>query len=167
MKAIYAGSFDPITLGHLSVIERALKLFDNVHIVIANNRAKQHHFSLQQRTELVKASLEDGYESRTSIVPYEGVVADYINLHEIDVVIRGIRNVTDLDYELQMEQFIRNTTRADTIYLSPYTPDMLTSSSLVRMFFQSRKSELAQKYMHPQAYAKAMDYLKQTLHQKA
>jgi pantetheine-phosphate adenylyltransferase len=160
MKAIYAGSFDPITLGHLSVIERALNLFDNVHIVIANNRLKKHHFSLQQRTELVKCSVDESWLSRTNIVTYEGIVADYINLHEIDVVIRGIRNVTDLDYELQMEQYIRNTTQADTIYLSPYTPDRMTSSSLVRMFFQSHKSELAQNYMHPQAYAKAIEYLK-------
>ncbi|NOU96938.1 pantetheine-phosphate adenylyltransferase [Paenibacillus sp. LMG 31456] len=160
MKAIYAGSFDPITLGHLSVIERALKLFENVHIIIANNRSKKHYFSLEQRTELVKASVDSEFLNRVSIVPFEGIVANYINAHQIDVVIRGIRNVTDLDYELQMEQYIRNTTSADTIYLSPYTPDMLTSSSLVRMFFQSAKSELAQRYMHPAAYDKAIGYLK-------
>lgn len=158
MKAVYAGSFDPITLGHLSVIERAFKLFEDVHIIIANNRAKKHHFSLEQRTELVKASLA-GVLNRVTIVPFEGIVANYINAHQIDVVIRGIRNVTDLDYELQMEQYIRNTTSADTIYLSPYTPDMLTSSSLVRMFFQSHKSELAQRYMHVDAYNKAIAYL--------
>jgi pantetheine-phosphate adenylyltransferase len=103
MKAIYAGSFDPITLGHLSVIERAFKLFENVHIVIANNRSKKHHFSLEQRTELVKASVGGEYLNQVTIVPFEGIVANYINAHQIDVVIRGIRNVTDLDYELQLE----------------------------------------------------------------
>jgi pantetheine-phosphate adenylyltransferase len=159
MKAIYAGSFDPVTLGHLSVIERAFKLFENVHIVIANNRSKRHYFSLEQRTELVKASIGNDYQDRVQVVPFEGVVANYINVHQIDVVIRGIRNATDLDYELQMEQYIRNTTAADTIYLSPYIPDMMTSSSLVRMFFQSNKSELAQRYMHPAAYDKAIAFL--------
>ncbi|MCR8631869.1 MULTISPECIES: pantetheine-phosphate adenylyltransferase [Paenibacillus] len=161
MKAVYAGSFDPITLGHLSVIERALKLFENVHIIIANNRSKKHYFSLEQRTELVKSSVDSEFLNQVNIVPFEGIVANYINAHQIDVVIRGIRNATDLDYELQMEQYIRNTTSADTIYLSPYTPDMLTSSSLVRMFFQSAKSELAQRYMHPVAYRKAIGYLKE------
>ncbi|TDF99585.1 pantetheine-phosphate adenylyltransferase [Paenibacillus piri] len=159
MKAVYAGSFDPITLGHLSVIERAFKLFENVHIVIANNRSKKHYFSLPQRTDLVRASIGNQFAGRVHVVPFEGVVANYINANQIDAVIRGIRNMTDLDYEFQMEQFIRNTTVADTVYLSPYTPDMLTSSSLVRMFFQSNKSELAKRYMHPDAYDLAVAFL--------
>jgi pantetheine-phosphate adenylyltransferase len=161
MKAIYAGSFDPITLGHVSVIERAFKLFDQVHIIIANNRAKSHYFTLQQRTELVRVSVPAEYHDRMHIVPFEGVVANYINEQKIDVVIRGIRNATDLDYELRLEQFIRNTTEADTIYLSPYTPYMQTSSSLVRMFFQSKKYTLALNYMPPDAYDQAIVYLEE------
>ncbi|MEK3723503.1 MULTISPECIES: pantetheine-phosphate adenylyltransferase [unclassified Paenibacillus] len=162
MKAVYAGSFDPITLGHVSVIERAFNLFDEVHIIIANNRAKSHYFTLQQRTELVRLSIPAEYNTRAHIVPFEGIVANYINEHKIDVVIRGIRNATDLDYELQLEQFVRNSTEADTIYLSPYTPYMQTSSSLVRMFFQSNKYTLALNYMTPDAYDQAICYMQET-----
>ncbi|CAH1210701.1 Phosphopantetheine adenylyltransferase [Paenibacillus plantiphilus] len=158
MKAIYAGSFDPITLGHVSVIERAFKLFQQVHIVVANNRSKNHLFTLEQRTELVERSIPSLYANRTVIMPFEGIVADYINENRIDAVIRGIRNATDLEYELQLEQYIRNTTAAETVYLSPYTQHMQTNSSLVRMFFQSGKHELASHYMSPDAYQLALLY---------
>ncbi|MCA0754499.1 pantetheine-phosphate adenylyltransferase [Paenibacillus sp. N4] len=156
MKAVYAGSFDPITLGHVSVIERAHHLFSEVHILVANNRSKKHHFTIEQRTELVNLSLNP--DAQIIIVPYEGIVADYINEKGIDVVIRGIRNATDLEYELQLEQYIRNTTMADTIYLSPYTHYMQTSSSLVRMFLMSDKTELAATYMVPKAYMRMLEF---------
>jgi pantetheine-phosphate adenylyltransferase len=158
MKAVYAGSFDPITLGHVSVIERAFKLFDTIHIVVANNREKQHLFSLEQRTNLVRSSIPEQYTERTVISPYEGIVADYINANGISAVIRGIRNATDLEYELQLEQYIRNTTDAETVYMSPYTQHMQTNSSLVRMFFRSGKHELASHYMVPDAYGLALLY---------
>ncbi|WP_028610456.1 pantetheine-phosphate adenylyltransferase [Paenibacillus harenae] len=156
MRAVYAGSFDPITLGHVSVIERAFRLFREVHILVANNRSKKHHFTIEQRTELVSLSILK--DDKIKIIPYEGIVADYINKHQIDAVIRGIRNATDFEYELQLEQYIRNTTLADTIYLSPYTHYMQTSSSLVRMFLMSGKSEHASSYMVPKAYLRMLEY---------
>ncbi|WP_232058107.1 pantetheine-phosphate adenylyltransferase [Cohnella abietis] len=158
MKAVYAGSFDPITLGHVSVIERAASMFDEVHIVVANNRDKKHLFNIDQRTEMVVLSLE--LINKVKVIPFEGIVADYINQNQIDVVIRGIRNATDLEYELQLEQYIRNTTKADTIYLSPYTQNMQTSSSLVRMFVNSDKIELAKAYMDDKAFGKMVLYSK-------
>ncbi|BBH21754.1 phosphopantetheine adenylyltransferase [Paenibacillus baekrokdamisoli] len=158
MKAVYAGSFDPITLGHVSVIERAFKLFDIIHIVVANNRSKKHLFSLEQRSSLVSRSIPEQFAERIVISPFEGIVADYINDNGIGAVIRGIRNATDLEYELQLEQYIRNTTTAETVYLSPYTQHMQTNSSLVRMFFQSGKHELASHYMAADAYKLALLY---------
>lgn len=156
MRVVYAGSFDPITMGHISVIERAGSLFDEVHVIIANNRSKKHYFSIAQRTELVELSL--GHMANTVVVPFEGIVADYVNANGVKAVIRGIRNSTDLEYELQLEQYMRSTTKADTVYLSPYLKDIQTSSSLVRMFLQSNKTELAQAYMHRDAYAKMVTY---------
>lgn len=156
MKAVYAGSFDPITLGHVSVIERAINLFDEVHILVANNRNKKHHFTIEQRTELVQLSLAQS--ERIRIVPFEGIVANYVNQNDVKVIVRGIRNSTDLEYELQLEQYIRNSTNADTIYLSPFTTYMQTSSSLVRMFLLSNKSELAISYMEKNAYNKMLTY---------
>jgi pantetheine-phosphate adenylyltransferase len=158
MKAAYAGSFDPITLGHVSVVERALRMFETVHILVANNRSKKHLFNLEQRTKLVEKSISSELMNRVVIVPFEGVVADYINANNINVVIRGIRNATDLEYEFQLEQYIRNTTIAETVYLSPYTQHIQTNSSLVRMFFQSNKHELAINYMAKDAYELAICY---------
>lgn len=157
MKVVYAGSFDPITLGHISVIERAGHLFDEVHVVIANNRSKKHQFSIEQRTQLVKLSI--AHMTNAVVVPFEGIVADYVNEHSIAAVIRGIRNSTDLEYELQLEQYMRSTSNADTIYLSPYTKDIQTSSSLVRMFIQSNKIDKAKEYMHPDAYNQMVAFI--------
>ncbi|MFC4812458.1 pantetheine-phosphate adenylyltransferase [Paenibacillus sp. GCM10023250] len=158
MRVVYAGSFDPITLGHISVIERAGTLFDEVHVLIANNRSKQHYFDLAQRTKLVELSA--AHVTNAVVVPFEGIVADYVNANAVKAVIRGIRNSTDLEYELQLEQYMRTATKADTVYLSPYLKDIQTSSSLVRMFLQSNKIELAQTYMHPDAYAKMVTFAK-------
>ncbi|MBO7748150.1 pantetheine-phosphate adenylyltransferase [Paenibacillus sp. MWE-103] len=158
MRVVYAGSFDPITLGHISVIERAGTLFDEVHVLIANNRSKKHYFDLAQRTGLVE--LSTAHVTNAVVVPFEGIVADYVNANAVKAVIRGIRNSTDLEYELQLEQYMRTATTADTVYLSPYLKDIQTSSSLVRMFIQSNKTELAQTFMHPDAYAKMVTFAK-------
>lgn len=157
MKVVYAGSFDPVTLGHISVIERAGHLFDEVHVVIANNRSKKHQFSIEQRTALVKLSI--AHMTNAIVVPFEGITADYVNENNIVAVIRGIRNSTDLEYELQLEQYMRSTSNADTIYLSPYTKDIQTSSSLVRMFIQSNKIDKAKDYMHPDAYNQMVAFI--------
>ncbi|MFS0838068.1 pantetheine-phosphate adenylyltransferase [Paenibacillus sp. 1P03SA] len=156
MIAVYAGSFDPITLGHTSVIERATNLFDELHILVANNRAKQHRFTILQRTELVRLSIPPG--KKIKIVAFEGIVADYVNETGARAVVRGIRNATDFEYELQLEQYVRNTTKADTVYLSPYTPNMQTSSSLVRMFIATGKSELARAFMVEAAFERMNIY---------
>ncbi|NEW06293.1 pantetheine-phosphate adenylyltransferase [Paenibacillus sp. SYP-B3998] len=156
MRVAYAGSFDPITLGHTSVIERATSLFDELHILVANNRSKKHHFTIEQRTELVRLSIPEGRNIK--IIAFEGIVADYVNNNGIKAVIRGIRNATDLEYELKLEQYMRTTTNADTIYLSPIMANMLTSSSLVRMFLTSGKSELAKAYMADLAFEQMMTY---------
>ncbi|SEG07839.1 pantetheine-phosphate adenylyltransferase [Paenibacillus sp. UNC499MF] len=156
MIAVYAGSFDPITLGHTSVIERATNLFDELHILVANNRAKQHRFTIGQRTELVRLSIPSG--KKIKIVAFEGIVADYVNEAGARAIVRGIRNATDFEYELQLEQYVRNTTKADTVYLSPYTPNMQTSSSLVRMFIATGKAELARAYMVEAAFEKMNIY---------
>ncbi|MGW9124551.1 pantetheine-phosphate adenylyltransferase [Paenibacillus chitinolyticus] len=156
MIAVYAGSFDPITLGHTSVIDRATNLFDELHILVANNRAKKHHFTIGQRTELVRLSVPPG--KRIKIVAFEGIVADYVNETGAKAIVRGIRNATDFEYEMQLEQYVRNTTKADTVYLSPYTPNMQTSSSLVRMFIATGKVEPAGAFMVEAAFEQMKMY---------
>lgn len=157
MKAIYPGSFNPMTLGHANILERALTLFDEVTIIVANNPAKHYAFSLEERINLVNLTVSDLFlpaGKKVIVDSTDGIVADYINHHEIHAIIRGIRNATDLDYEFQLEQFNQSTTHAETIYLSPYTEHLNTSSTLVRMFLETKKLENAKKFLSPSAFLK-------------
>lgn len=147
--AIYAASFDPIHNGHIAIIDRATKLFiaRKVHVIVASNLDKKHMFNIDERMEIVKNSLSH-LKDKIEIISYSGIIADYINDNNVDVSVRGIRNSTDFSYEVQLEQFTRDTTGIETVYLSPYTNDLNTSSSLLRMFIQSGNIQEAKKYMN-------------------
>jgi pantetheine-phosphate adenylyltransferase len=150
MKAIYPGSFDPFTLGHLNILERALKLFDHIAIVVADNSTKKYMFTPEQRFEIVRASIAHLNEPIT-VIHYPGIVADFINEHSIDAIIRGIRGSTDVDYEIKLEQYNRMACRAETVYLTTGTEYLNTSSTLVKMFLQTNKIELASEFMREEA----------------
>ncbi len=100
MVAVYAGSFDPVTRGHLSVVDRALSLFDRVHCLVADNPNKQYLFDREQRSALLQRSLP----ARPGVVvaATAGYVVDYARKHEIRFLIRGVRNVADARYEADM-----------------------------------------------------------------
>ncbi|UUZ79577.1 pantetheine-phosphate adenylyltransferase [Paenibacillus sp. P26] len=155
MKAIYPGSFDPFTLGHLNILERGVRLFEHVDVVVARNPAKTSMFTPEQRHQIIMLSTEHLADS-IRVIEYPGVVADYITENQIDVIIRGIRGSTDLDYEIKLEQYNRKACNAETIYLTPETEHLNTSSTLVNMFLKTRKIELASEYMAP----KAMSYMR-------
>ena len=153
--AIYPGSFNPMTLGHANILQRALTLFDEVVVMIANNPKKEYEFTLHDRIEIVERTVHDiaiPEGKKIRIGHTEGIVADYINAEHIQAIIRGIRNATDLDYEFQLEQYNQHATSAETIYLSPYTEHLNTSSTLVRMFCQSGKLKQAEKFLSPSAF---------------
>lgn len=153
-KVIYPLSADPFTLGHKSVVERIVELFPDreIHVIIADNRDKKHMFETHERLEITKASLEYPKFGNVKIIPYGGILSDYAEEHDVGVIIRGVRNATDLDYEIKLEQFTRATSHAETIYLTPYTEHLNTSSSLVRMFLQSNNLMRATRFMDPKAY---------------
>lgn len=154
MKAIYPGSFDPITLGHLNIIERALKIFDEVIVVVANNDSKKHMFSFDERKRIIEESISDiqiPENKQLYIIGTTGIVSDSVKEFNADAIIRGVRNATDLDYEIKLEQYTRNTCDAETVYLSPYTEHLNTSSSLVRMFLQTNKTNTIDKYLSKSA----------------
>lgn len=162
MKAIYPGSFDPITLGHLDIIGRSLKIFDEVIVVVANNESKNHLFTFKQRKEIIDKSLEDLFVpegKKLRVIGTDGIVSELANSLKADAIIRGIRNATDLDYEIRLEQYNRNTCNAETVYLSPSTEHLNTSSSLVRMFLQTGKSYLIDEYVSQNS----IDYIKDIL----
>ena len=98
--AIYPGSFDPITNGHLDVIERALKLFGKVYVAVIKNPSKKEHFSLEQRVEMIQQSL--GKRKNVIVESFAGLLVDYAKKKKATVIVRGLRAVSDFDYEFQM-----------------------------------------------------------------
>ncbi|MDK2886519.1 MAG: pantetheine-phosphate adenylyltransferase [Thermosipho sp. (in: thermotogales)] len=131
MKAIYPGSFDPITLGHLDIIERAAKIFSEVYIVVMENKRKKYTFSLDERIEMIKESTK--HIKNIKIDCFKGLLIDYVKKNNIDVVIRGLRAVTDFEYELQMAMANKEMCpNVDTIFLMTDKKFSFLSSSLVK-----------------------------------
>lgn len=99
-KAIYPGSFDPITLGHLDIIRRIEPLFSELVVVVANSQRKQYLFSLEERVELIRANLSG--LARVSIDKCDGLMVDYADAVGASVIVRGLRAVSDFEYEFAM-----------------------------------------------------------------
>ena len=102
MRAIYPGSFDPVTLGHLDIIERAAKTFDELVIGILNNNSKSPLFSVEERVRMLEEVTEN--IPKVKIVPFEGLLVEFARKMDARMVIRGLRAITDFEYELQMAQ---------------------------------------------------------------
>ncbi|EDS72296.1 pantetheine-phosphate adenylyltransferase [Anaerofustis stercorihominis] len=100
-KAIYAGSFDPITSGHVDIIKRGAKVFDKIYVVLMENTTKSHLFSLDERVRFLKESIKD-LGDRVEVDVYTGLIADYCNIKDTYILIRGLRALTDFEYEFQM-----------------------------------------------------------------
>ena len=129
--AVYSGTFDPITKGHEDVVRRAAQLFDRVIVAVAIAHHKKTMFTLEQRLDLVRHSLIDvpGVEA----MPFEGLIMDFCRAQGAQAVVRGIRNVTDFDYEAQMAGMNRKLApEVDTVMLIPEPQWSCISSTLVR-----------------------------------
>jgi pantetheine-phosphate adenylyltransferase len=101
--AVYPGSFDPITNGHIDLLERALKLFDNVIIAIAANPSKQPLFSTEERLEMIRDSLAlHPLKDRVKVDLFEGLLVDYVQSIKARAIVRGLRAISDFEYEFQM-----------------------------------------------------------------
>jgi len=130
-RAIYPGTFDPITLGHLDIIKRACKIFDEVIVAVAQNKAKKPMFDYTQRVEFVKKATKDF--PKIKVVGFEGLLVDLSSDLEANTIIRGLRAVSDFEYELQMG-YANASLKEDleTIYLMPSLQYAFISSSIVR-----------------------------------
>lgn len=102
LKAIYPGSFDPVTYGHLDIMERSSKIVDELVVGVLNNNAKMPLFSVAERVKMLK-EVTTGFDNIV-IVPFEGLLVDFAKEMEAGLVIRGLRAITDFEYELQMSQ---------------------------------------------------------------
>lgn len=129
--AVYAGTFDPITFGHVDVIERASRLFDQIIVAIAASPNKQPLFSLEERTHLSQAVLEK--YSNVKVMGFNSLLLDFAKAHGANVILRGLRTVTDFDYEFQLASMNRHLNSSiESIFLMPSENNMYISSSLVR-----------------------------------
>ncbi len=130
--AMYPGTFDPITLGHEDLVRRAVRLFDKVVVAIAANpETKAPMFSVDERVALASAALAD--IDNVEVTGYKGLTVDYAREHGLTVIIRGLRAVSDFEYEFQLANMNRHLTdEVETAFLTPTEKYMFISSSLVR-----------------------------------
>ena len=105
LKAIYPGSFDPITLGHLDIIRRMHPMFDHLTVVVANSQSKRYHFSLEERVDLIRENLSA--LNNVSIDRCEGLIVDYAERIGAKVIVRGLRALSDFEYEFAMASMNR------------------------------------------------------------
>lgn len=128
---IYPGSFDPVTLGHLDIIERGSKIVDKVIVGVLTNSTKNPMFSLEQRIQMVKKAAE--YLPNVEVRAFDGLLVDFLKQENSTIVIRGLRAVTDFEYELQMAQANRNLYPAmETIFLTTNVSYSFISSTIVK-----------------------------------
>ena len=132
--AVYPGSFDPITLGHLDIIERALEVVDQLHVVVVHNPAKQPFFSVGERVEMVtEALIERGIMGRVTVDSLEsGLLTEYAEKLGANLLIKGFRTGVDIEYELPMARVNRDLTGIETIFLPSDPANTHISSSLVK-----------------------------------
>lgn len=134
--AVYSGTFDPITLGHEDMARRAALLFDEVVIAVAIAHHKKTRFTLQERLDMA-AEVASRMPGRVRVLPFEGLIMDFCRQHGATAVVRGIRNLTDFDYEAQMAAMNRKLNAAvETVFLLPQAELQCISSTLVREISQ-------------------------------
>jgi len=129
--AVYPGSFDPPTFGHLDVINRSLEIFDKIIVLVSDNKNKNYMFSKDERFEMVKEMTKD--IEKVSVENLPGLLFDYLKKKKMRIVIRGLRITSDFDYEFQMSSLNRVLyPKIETIYIISDIKYILLSSSLVR-----------------------------------
>ena len=130
-RAIYPGSFDPLTNGHLSLIQRGLKIFDGLVVAVANNPDKTALFTYEERMQLIRDAVNG--DPRVEVDSFDGLLVDYAKKRGIHTVLRGLRAVSDFEYEFQLAGMNRGLyPDLETIFLTPSEQHMFISATLVR-----------------------------------
>jgi len=130
-RAIYPGTFDPITVGHLDIVRRACTMFDEIIIAVADSQAKKPMFSLEQRIEMARAATAD--RPKVEVIGFESLLVDLSDRLDANIIVRGLRAVSDFEYELQMGYANASLKKElETVYLMPSLEHAFVSSSIVR-----------------------------------
>jgi pantetheine-phosphate adenylyltransferase len=131
LVAVYPGTFDPITNGHVDIVRRALALFDRVVVAVADNVRKAPLFSLEQRQGMIRASVGD--EPRVEVDSFDGLLVEYAKKRQARVIIRGLRAIADFEYEFQFAHMNRHLAPGvETVFLMTSEESFYVSSSLVK-----------------------------------
>ena len=129
-RALCPGSFDPVTNGHLDIIERASVLYDELTVAVFINRSKSSMFTGQERREMLSEAIGNRPNVRVDL--FEGLVVDYCRSHEIPVIVKGLRAISDYEYELQMAQMNRGLAGIETVFMPTNPEYSFLASSLVK-----------------------------------
>ena len=129
--AVYPGSFDPVTFGHIDVMKRACKIFDKVIVAVLVNSSKNPVFSAEERVELIRESVSD--IQNVEVDYFSGLLVDYMKKKKAHAIVKGLRAISDFEYEFQMALLNRQLNReVDTVFLTTNVKYMYLSSSMVR-----------------------------------
>jgi pantetheine-phosphate adenylyltransferase len=135
LKAVYPGTFDPITRGHEDLVRRAVGLFDEIVVAIAENRGKSPYFSMDERVTMAREVFSDLHHVR--VEGFSGLLIDFAVRHQARAILRGLRAVSDFEYEFQLAGMNRNLQPdVETIFMTPSDQYMFISSSMVREISQ-------------------------------
>ncbi len=129
-RAIFPGSFDPITLGHCDIINRGIPLFDEIIIAIGENSAKTYMFSLEERKSFIEKTFEG--HSKIKVMTYSGLTTDFCKEINADFILRGLRNPADFEFEKAISHTNRNIGDIETVFLLTSAETSFISSSIVR-----------------------------------
>ena len=129
-KAIFPGSFDPITLGHVDIINRGATLFDEIIIAIGENSSKDYMFSIDERVAFIESAFKDN--SKVRVMNYSGLTIDFCKEIEVDFIMRGLRNPADFEFEKAIAHTNRHLATLETVFLLTSSKTSFISSSIVR-----------------------------------
>ncbi len=149
--AIYPGTFDPITNGHLDILERAMKLFDKVIITVARNSTKNPMFTEEERLEMIRKSVRQ--YKHVEVDSFSGLVVDYARQKKAVAIVRGLRAISDFEYEMQMALMNRKLNdQFETVFLMPNEKYTYLNSSIVREI--ARNNGNVKNFVPPDVYQK-------------
>ena len=134
-RAVFPGSFDPITLGHCEIIEKAIQVFDQVIVAVGNNSKKNYKFSLEQRLHFISSEFE--YNSKVLVEKYEGLTVDFCKNQNVKHIIRGLRNPADFEFEKKIALFNNSLEDIETIFFLTSPNNAFISSSIVREIIEN------------------------------
>ncbi len=129
-KAIFPGSFDPITLGHFDIIKRGVSLFDEIIVAIGINAEKKYMFSLEERMHFIKETFKN--EPKVRVISYEGLTIDLCKKENAEFILRGLRNPADFEFEKAIAHTNRKLSKIETVFLLTASNTSFISSSIVR-----------------------------------